>query len=158
MWRKVRPIIFLSALAACLWWPCAGSCSESRMYQISESELTALEHHLNALEANNETLTLLLSESDEGLTIAAEELTRLRRELSEAKRALEESQKSLTQMKSDAEDARASLQTANAELQKALQSVEASEKEHRRRETQLERQRVLWQIIAVIVGGVAVAK
>ena len=46
----------------------------------------------------------------------------------------------------------------NDELQKASESFKASEAAHRRRENQLERQRLLWQIVSVIIGGVAVAR
>lgn len=158
MWRKVRPIIFLLALASCLCWPSHGGCSESRMYQISESELQTLETHLDALEANNETLMLLLSESDEGLTIAAEELTRLRRELSEAKKRLEESQTSLMQMQRDAEDARSSLARANADLQSARESFKQSERERDRIEGRLRTQRNIWEVLCLVAVGIAAGK
>lgn len=158
MWTKARPIISLLALVCCLWSPCVGGCSESRMYQISESELQTLEQHLIALEQNNETLTLLLSESDEGLTIAAEELTRLRQELTEAKKRLAESQKSLAQMQRDAESARKSLQTANDALKKASESFKQSERERDRIEGRLRTQRNIWEALFAVAVGVAVAR
>lgn len=158
MWRKARLIISLLALACCLWWPCVGGCSESRTYQISESELQMLEQHLAALEANNNELLMLLSESDDGLTIAAEELTKLRQELSEAKKRLAESQTSLMQMQRDAEDARQSLQTANADLQSARESFRASERERDKTESRLRTQRNIWEVLCLIAVGVAAGK
>ena len=158
MWTKLRLIISLLALVSCLYCPCVGGCSESRTYTISETELTTLQNHLNALKANNDALTMLLSESDEGLTIAAEELTRLRRELSEAKKRLAESQTSLMQMRKDAEDARSLLAKANDELKRASESFKASERERDKIESRLRTQRNVWEALCAIAVGVAVAR
>jgi len=154
MWTKARIYIMaLSLLAFCLCWPCVGSCSAGAgpTYTITASELETLEAHLNALEMNNKTLSAILSESGEELTQALNALTQSQTELTKLKAELKA-------CKAEAESARASLVTANEELQKASESFKASEAAHRRRENQLERQRLLWQIITVIVGGVAVAK
>ena len=120
-------------------------------YTITAEELTTLEQHLTALQANNDALKNILATQGDELAAALNLLTESQAELMTLRNELQTA-------KNDVQSARQSLKTANSELQKALQSVEASEKEHRRRETQLERQRVLWQIIAVIVGGVAIAK
>ena len=154
MWTKVRLYIMAVLSAVCFWcWPCVGSCAEvaGPTYTITAEELATLEAHLSALETNNKTLSAILSESGEELTAALNALTQSQTELMKLKAEL-------TQCKAEAESARNSLAIANDELQKASESFKASEAAHRRRENQLERQRLLWQIITVIVGGVAVAK
>ena len=159
MWTRTRlcVLLFISFFSFAFS-PSAGGCSPSRMYQISEEELTTLQEHLSALEQNNAELMILLFESDSGLTIAAEELTRLRLELSEAKKRLEESQTSLMQMRKDAEDARNSLRIANAELQSARESFRQSEKERDRIEGRLRTQRNVWEALFAVAVGVAVAR
>lgn len=154
MWTKGKQCITAALFVAsflCL--PSVGFCSggAGATYTITAEELTTLEQHLTMLQNNNETLKSILSASGEELTEALNALTTSQAELAKLKAEL-------NLCKAEAESARQSLQTANSELQKALESVNESEREHRRRETQLERQRVLWQIIAVIVGGVAIAK
>ena len=159
MWTRTRLCVLLvMSLSFCLFSPSAGGCSPSRTYTISEEELTTLSNNLAELRANNEALTMLLNESDSGLTIAAEELTKLRRELSEAKKRLEESQTSLMQMKRDAEDARSSLRIANAELQSARESFRQSERERDKIEGRLRTQRNVWEALFAVAVGVAVAR
>jgi len=154
MWTRARLYIMAVLSAAfCLFLPCVGSCSEvaGPTYTITAAELETLEAHLSALETNNKTLSAILSESGEELTQALNALTKSNEELMTLRNEL-------TRCKAEAESARASLQTANEELQKAVQSLKESEAAHRRRENQLKRQRLLWQIITVIIGGVAVAR
>lgn len=159
MWTRTRLCVLLvMSFFFFAFSPAVGGCSESRTYQISETELTTLSNNLAELRANNDALTMLLSESDEGLTIAAEELTKLRRELSEAKKRLEESQTSLMQMRKDAEDARSSLRTANAELQSARESFKASERERDRIEGRLRTQRNIWEVLCLVAVGIAAGK
>ena len=152
MWKKTS-ILRACVIAAflCLSFASVGTCSESRTYTISETELTTLESHLNALEKNNETLKMLLTESDEGLTIALEKLMESQNELATLKAQLQ-------QAKSDAESANQSLQIANLELQKAAESFKAYEKERDKVEGRLRNQRNIWEFIAAIAVGVAVAR
>jgi len=154
MWTKARlyTMVLLSA-AFCLFLPCVGSCAEvaGPTYTITAAELEMLEQHLSALEMNNSTLKTILSESGEELTAALNALTQSQAELTKLKAELQT-------CKNEAESARLSLQIANRDLQIASESLKASEAEHRERENQLERQRLLWQILTVIIGGVAVAK
>jgi chromosome segregation ATPase len=154
MWTKARLYItVLLSAAFCLCWPCVGSCAEGAgpTYTITAAELETLEQHLNALETNNKTLSAILSESGEELTAALNALTQSQTELTKLKAELKA-------CKAEAESARASLAIANRDLQIASESFKQSEAAHRRRENQLERQRLLWQIITVIIGGVAVAR
>lgn len=154
MWTKVKQFTTAALfVASFLCFPCVGLCSEGAgvTYTITAAELTTLETHLTALQQNNEKLKNILATQGDELTAALNLLTESQAELMKLKAELQTA-------KNDVQSARQSLATANAELQKALESVNESEREHRARETQLERQRVLWQIIAVIVGGVAIAK
>ena len=152
MWKKT---MFLSALLISaflfLFAPSRGICSPSRTYQISESELTALENHLTALEANNETLKTILSESNEDLTIALDALMKSQNELATLKMQLQ-------QAKSDAESANKSLKIANDELQKAAQSFKQYEKERDKIEGRLRNQRNIWEVLCFVAVGVAVAR
>lgn len=149
MWKRKVTLLLLSALL--LLSPSIGFCSENRMYQISEIELETLQNHLNALEANNETLKAILSESDEGLTKALDSLMISQQELVELR-------KELLTCKKEKESAEESLRTANLELQKASESFKASEKERDRIEGRLRTQRNIWEVLCFIACGVAVAK
>ena len=152
MWKKTRfcgMVFLLLALFLCL--PSAGSCSESKTYQISESELTTLQNHLDALEQNNETLKMLLTESDEGLTIALEKLMESQKELATLKMQLQ-------QAKNDAESAKNSLAIANQELQKARQSFKQYEIERDKTENRLRNQRNIWEVLCLVAVGVAAAR
>ena len=141
--------LLLAALCLCL--PSAGTCSPSQTYQISESELHTLENHLTALEANNETLKTILSESNEDLTIALDALMKSQNELVMLKTQLQ-------QAKADAQSAKQSLEIANQELAKASESFKASEREHDKIEGRLRTQRNIWEALFAVAVGVAVAK
>ena len=151
MWTKtsissillILAFLFLSA-------PCVGICSPNQ-FLITETELTTLETHLSALEKNNEALKMLLSESDESLTIALEKLMESQNELATLKAQLKKA-------KSDAESANQSLKIANEELQKAAQSFKQYEKERDKVEGRLRNQRNIWEVICLVAVGVAVAK
>ena len=147
--RKLSIILLLPLL----FWlsPSVGSCSESPMYQISETQLTALENHLTALEANNAELMTLLNESEMELTEATQQLNESKNQISELRRELQA-------LKSESEAARQSLKTANEELQKASAYFKASEKEHERIEGRLRTQRNVWEALAVVLTGVCIAR
>lgn len=152
MWTKTKfcaMVFWLSALCLCL--PSVGGCSPSQTYQISESELTTLENHLDALEANNETLKAILSESGEELTIALDALTKSNEELMRLKAEL-------AQCKTEAESARQSLQTANDELRRASELFKASEREHAKNEGRLRTQRNVWEALFAVSLGFAIAR
>ena len=147
--RKLSIILLLPALL--LLSPAVGSCSENQTFQISETQLTALEAHLNALEANNAELLKLLNESETELTEATQQLN-------ESKNQIAELRNQLQALKNESEEARQSLSIANAELRKASESFKASEKAHARIEGRLRTQRNLWEVIAAVMVGVCVTR
>lgn len=152
MWRKTRLLrAWLIAAFLFLSLPCVGICYANPTYTISETQLQELQNHLNALEANNETLKTILSTSGEELTAALNALTKSNEELMRLKAELQT-------CKAEAESARQSLQTANDELQKAAQSFKASEAARDRTENRLRNQRNIWEALFFIAAGVAVAK
>ena len=150
MWKKLCVSLGLCALSFLSVGFC-GICYASQTYTISESELTTLQNHLTALEQNNETLKMLLTESDEGLTIALEKLMESQKELATLKAQLQKA-------KSDAESANQSLQIANEELAKAAQSFKQYEKERDKVEGRLRNQRNIWEVLCFVAVGVAVAR
>lgn len=152
MWRKTR--LYATAfllLALCLCWPCAGGCSPSRTFEISENELQMLEQHLNALEANNDELLNLLAASTLDLNEASQSL-------SASKKELETLRMQLTELQAETKSLSESLKTANEELKRASESFKASERERDKIEGRLRNQRNIWEILCVIVAGIAIAK
>ena len=147
--RKLSIILLLPLL----FWvsPSVGSCSEIQGYTISETQLTALENHLNTLEANNAALMTLLDESEM-------ELTEATRQLSESRNQIIELRNQLQALKSESETARQSLATANEELKRASAFFKASEKAHERIEGRLRTQRNIWEAIAAVLAGVCIAR
>ena len=152
MWTKANCLRALLMLSVLLWcWPSAGICSESRTYQISESELLTLEQNLATLETHNETLKAILSTQDNELTEvlnllmkSQEELTKLRNELQTAR--------------NETRSARESLRIANEELRRAGESFKAYEKERDKAENRLRTQRNVWEALFFIAAGVAAAR
>ena len=147
--RKLSIILLLPLL----FWLSApvGFCSGSQTYQISETQLMALENHLNALEANNAALMTLLDESEM-------ELTEATNQLAESKKQITELRSQLQALKNESEEARQSLSIANAELRKASESFKQSEKVHERIEGRLRTQRNLWEVIAAVMVGICVTR
>jgi chromosome segregation ATPase len=102
---------------------------------------------LSELEQNNETLLSLLNGSETDLQIAKEQL-------SESAKEIEKLTAQLKALKAESERAQQSLEIANIELQNALTSVKQLEDKKRR----IERQRNMWEVIAVILGGIAITR
>ena len=152
MWKITKFLSTLLMLAfLCLFAPSRGICSQSQMYQISETELTTLETNLATLEMHNETLKAILSTQGSELTEALnlltqsqEELTKLRNELKACKNELNLSQESL--------------KIANDELAKAAQSFKQYEKERDKIEGRLRNQRNIWEVLCLVAVGVAITK
>ena len=151
MWTKKQVFMYGLSLYFCLSLAFAGICSASPTYTISESELATLQSHLNALEQNNETLKMILSESDESLTAALDALMKSQQELTTLKIQLERA-------KNDALSAQESLKTANLELERAAESFRQSEKERDKIENRLRNQRNIWEVLCFVAVGVAVAR
>ena len=186
MWTKIssRVLSFMCvALLLCL--PSVGMCSEAQATGREET-LTVSMQDWNKLKANNAAQKKALQESQTALTEVRKELNALREVLTEAKALLESSQMTSTEaqerlatllkeselqkaeigklrqelsaLKAESKTASDALTKANQYLSDTKKEIEANEATRRKREAQLERQRLLWQIVAVIVGGVAVAK
>jgi len=151
MWTKKRVFMCGLSLYFCLSWAFAGICSANRVYEISETELTQLQNHLDALEQNNKILQMLLSESDEQSTIALNKLMESQKELATLKMQLKQAQ-------IDKESATKSLETANLELQKAAQSFKESEKEHAKIEGRLRTKCTVLEVLLGIATGFAIAR
>ena len=151
MWKRSLAFIFGLSLFFYLSSAFAGICSANRVYEISETELTMLQNHLDALESNNETLKAILTTSDESLTVALDALMQSQKELTELRTQLERA-------KTEAESARKSLEIANSELAKASESFKASEREHDKIEGRLRTQRNIWEALFAVAVGVAVAR
>lgn len=145
-----RNTIMLLLLSVSFWfWPGVGICSQT--YTVTEDELLTLEQHLNALQANNDALMMVLVESNEDLQTARSALTASRQELQTLKTQLQT-------LKDEAIAARQSLQTANDELQKAAQSLKQSEAAHGKTESRLRTQRNIWEALFFVACGVAAAR
>ena len=152
MWTTTKLCAML-LMALCFYscLPGLGSCSESRMYQISENELMTLEQHLATLEQNNSELLNLLNASE--------------LDLNEASRSLSESKKELATLKAQLETLQAetktlseSLRIANEELAKASASFKVFERERDKIENRLRTQRNVWEALFAVAVGIAIAK
>ena len=152
MWIKKNSINVCFLLAALfLLFPCVGGCSETQTYTISESELMTLETNLATLEMHNATLKAILTTQDGELTEALNLLMKSQEDLTKLKAELQIA-------KSETQSAQESLMIANKELQKASQSFKAYEAERDKTENRLRNQRNIWEFIAALAVGVAVAR
>ncbi|MBR1761533.1 MAG: hypothetical protein IJ741_10215 [Schwartzia sp.] len=186
MWTK-KSLCVLSFMCAALLlcFSPAGICSETQATSREET-LTASMRDWNALKANNAAQKKALQESQTALTEARKELNASREALTEAKALLESSQMTSTEaqerlatllqeyeiqkaelialrqelsaLKAESKTASDALTKANQYLQDTKKEIEANEAIHRKREAQLERQRLLWQLACLVVGGVAIAR
>lgn len=87
----------------CLLWLAAGTSSQAEeMYQISESELTALETDLTQLEKSNATKQDLLTEQQKQLETAQTELAESKKTNYETQKSLESANQSLQQLEDEA--------------------------------------------------------
>jgi len=145
--KYISVLFFLSAL---LWFlPSVGGCSPT--YQITEEELTTLETNLKTLEQHNAMLKSILTTQDSELTEALNLLTKSQEELTKLKAELQIARQ-------ETQSAQNSLQIANEELAKASQSFKQYAKDRDRTENRLRNQRNVWEFIAALAVGVAVAK
>lgn len=90
-------------------------------------------------------------------TEAQEKLMELLEESKLQKAEIEKLRKELTTLRQESATASDALTKANEYLRNTKAEIEANEAAWRKRENQLERQRLLWQIIAVVIGGAAIA-
>lgn len=90
-------------LLACSLWLAAGSTSQAEeMYQISESELTALETDLNQLQKSNASKQDLLAEQKTQLETAQKELTESKSQNAATQKLLENANQSLKELEDEA--------------------------------------------------------
>lgn len=153
MW-KIKRVLFITLLLVAslfLCWQSVGSCSESRTFEISETQLQQLQMHLTELERNNNELLSLLSASEMDLSEASQSLNASRKEL-------ETLREQLTALQSETKRLDESLRIANAELQNARESFRKSEKERDKIEGRLRTQRNIWEALFAVAVGVAVAR
>ena len=184
MWTK-KSLCALSFMYAVLllFLPSVGSCSEAETSH--PDTLTISVKDWETLRANNDAQRKALEESKQALTEAKKELDASQTAVTEAKALLELSQmtsteaqeklmalleesklqkaeieklrKELTTLRQESATASDALTKANEYLRNTKAEIEANEAAWRKRENQLERQRLLWQIIAVVIGGAAIA-
>ena len=182
MWRKTGLFItFAMLLCCCAFSPSLGLCSEEQT--TSPETLTVSKADWDALRRNNAAQKQALLESQQALNEAKQALTQSQEALSETKAALLESQteltaarqestallkestlqkqeierlrKELTELRKESLEASSAISTANQYLQDTRREIMENEATWRKRENQLERQRLLWQLACVIIGGVA---
>lgn len=92
-----------SLLLACSLWLASGSVTQAEeMYQISASELTALETDLNQLEKSNATKQVLLTEQQKQLETAQTELAESKKTNAETRKLLESANQSLKELEDEA--------------------------------------------------------
>ena len=179
MWAKTKLFTASCFALLCCWCvlPVTGSCSE-----FAEGEtmkvMTVSKTDWLKLKTNNDAQKKALEESQIALTEASEALSASRAALEESEKELETSKAELEALRREYELQKAELITLRAELKtqknesatasdaltKANQfladtkaEIEAREAAWRKREAQLEMQRLLWQIACLVVGGVAAA-
>lgn len=93
----------LSLLLACSLWLAAGSTSQAEeMYQISETELTALDTNLDELEKSNANKQDLLTEQRKQLETAQTELAESKKTNAETRKLLESANQSLKELENEA--------------------------------------------------------
>ena len=93
----------LSLLLACSLWLAAGSTSQAEtMYQISESELTALDTNLDELEKSNANKQDLLTEQRKQLETAQTELAESKKTNAATLKLLESVNQSLQELENEA--------------------------------------------------------
>lgn len=180
MWKR-SSIIFGLAFCFCLSAPCVGGCSEVKA-ETEPTTITISKEDWNRLKQNNEEQQKALDESRKELTEARQELVESRKASTEAKELLEISQMTSTEaqeklltlleefgmQKEEISKLRAELKAQRAELNTAYKSIakanqfladtkkeiEANEAAWRKRESQLERQRLEWQIASALIGWI----
>ncbi len=100
MWTTKRLCI---CLLACSLWLAAGSTLQAEtMYQISESELTALDTNLDDLEKSNANKQDLLTEQRKQLETAQTELAESKKTNAETRKLLESANQSLKELEDEA--------------------------------------------------------
>ncbi len=178
MWGKTKWFAMPLLVFCCFCFsPGLGSCSEAAEDKTTEVMSVSKEDWMR-LKVNNDAQKRALNESEEALREAKEALSASRAALEESERELETSKAELEALRKEYELQKAELMTLKEELKTQKNEsatvsdslvkankfladmkteIEAREAAWRKREAQLERQRFLWQIACVVLGGVAIA-
>lgn len=143
-----------------------GVCSaQSQAITMSFEDLTILEEHCKAQEIALEQSLTALEEARELLTDLGQELTDSAQELTESQASLAELKRELSAHKVELAKLKLELSRLKTEsaqlsdtLKKANQSLNDTEAVYKKESKKTKRQTRIWQVIAVILGGVAAAK
>ena len=137
---------------------CAALTESNKALSEARRELTASEEQVRALQEQSATLKEQLRASQEALTISQNEAVQLSSALTAQRSEIAQLKERLTGLGSESENAASALQRANESLQNTRLEFQKNEQEHARREKRLNNKITVWQIIAVILGGVALSK
>lgn len=103
MWTLKSTIrLFVSAWLLCLLLACGSTAQAETMYQISETELTALDTNLDELEKSNANKQDLLIEQRKQLETAQTELAESKKTNAETRKLLESANQSLKELEDEA--------------------------------------------------------
>ena len=103
MWTLKSTIrLFVSAWLLCLLLVCGSTAQAEEMYQISASELTALETDLNQLQKSNASKQDLLAEQKTQLETAQKELTESKSQNAATQKLLENANQSSQELEDEA--------------------------------------------------------
>lgn len=134
--------------------------SYGQCYQITETQLIALENNLTQLEKNNQELRDLLNQSNLNLTQAGEQSIILRNQIETLNEQLIESQKQIQELRNHLIEAQKStsvaqnsLETANKELAKAGESFKKLEKQRKSLEF---KNKILKVAVLGLIGVIAI--
>ncbi|WP_315452232.1 hypothetical protein [uncultured Selenomonas sp.] len=140
----------------------------TRLSEISRAQEKALRESAQdlmtaraALNESNEALTKAkqeLAASQETLTHSRQETAQLLNELSAQRQEIAALKQRLNALSSESQNAESALQRANESLQNTRLEFRKNEEEHARRERHLKNKIIVWQVVAVILGGVALSK
>lgn len=179
MWRK-KAKLFITALLSLLCFLCLPSVGGCSAQTTEQDTITISKTDWERLKANNDAQAKALNESQAELNAVKQAQAESKKALSEARLLLNLSQMSSSEMQDmltqllnesamqkaeiekltqELKDAKAESLTAYESMMKANQylndtkkEIEANEAAWRKRENQLERQRLEWQIASVLIG------
>ncbi len=150
MWRIRDNIYWLALLLLLCWASAIGSVSAAEaMYQISETELTALED-------NNRRQSELLTQLEQRLSMSRQESATLQASIRTLRAQLTASNNQVTALQQDLQTAQQSLQTSRQSIERAQAYLQAYEQEAQATQQRLRRQRTIWAVVAGALACVAI--
>lgn len=152
MWRIRDNIYWLALLLLLCWASVIGSVSAAEtMYQISEAELTQLE-------ANNRRQSELLTQLEIQLIASQQESATLQTSTKVLRTQLTASNNQVTALQQDLQTAQQSLQKSKQSMERAQAYLQAYEKEARKTQQRLRRQRTMWAVVAGVLAYTVIQK